>query len=370
LTLSFEDGGYRDVNDPIANDYSLADITPNTLPSVRNIVSDVMLDIPYYLTSGYHDKMVAAVVLEANRIYQLWCSNNPTFERQGRVHLLSHSLGSVMAVDILSSQPTRVEFDKGVASMSLEELPRTHFAFNVHNLYLAGSPAGFFLLLKRVGLKPRRGMQKPGAEEEVQEGEDLPGVMGDHGEYGCLPVSNLYNIVNPYDPVAYCLNAAIDANYAAALKQAWVPSATRSWLSIPSLRGGLFSGGKSVANARNGSSTQLAKPAPQGLLSVVTTRLPSNVELETHNFTREEIAERKAYLLNDNGQIDYFLKYGGGPLEIQYLTMLGAHSSYWLSQDFIRLVVTEIGRPDGRNGCLGDMRAAKKKVIVQPQAAA
>lgn len=28
------------------------------------------------------------------------------------------------------------------------------------------------------------------------------------------------------------------------------------------------------------------------------------------------------YLLNDNGQIDYTLHSGGGPLEIQYLNML------------------------------------------------
>jgi hypothetical protein len=92
-------------------------------------------------------------------------------------------------------------------------------------------------------------------------------------------------------------------------------------------------------------------------------RLPSNVELETHDFTREEIAERKAYLLNDNGQIDFFLKYGGGPLEIQYLTMLGAHSSYWLSKDFIRLVVVETGRRMGRAGTLPGMRSVKKKMI-------
>ena len=43
-------------------------------------------------------------------------------------------------------------------------------------------------------------------------------------------------------------------------------------------------------------------------------------------------------LLNDNGQIDYFLRYGGGAFEIQYITMLGAHSSYWLLKDFVRMM--------------------------------
>jgi hypothetical protein len=85
--------------------------------------------------------------------------------------------------------------------------------------------------------------------------------------------------------------------------------------------------------------------------------------METHDFSREEIAERKAFLLNDNGQIDFFLRWGGGPLEIQYLTMLGAHSSYWISRDFVRLLVVEIGRPVGREGTIEAMRAVKKKKL-------
>jgi len=47
-------------------------------------------------------------------------------------------------------------------------------------------------------------------------------------------------------------------------------------------------------------------------------------------------------------------------LEIQYLNMLGAHSSYWTLRDFVRLVVLEVGRVGGREGCLAGMRAVKK----------
>ena len=83
--------------------------------------------------------------------------------------------------------------------------------------------------------------------------------------------------------------------------------------------------------------------------------------METHDFTREEIAEKRMYLLNDNGQIDFFLRYGGGAFEIQYLTMLSAHSSYWLLKDFVRMVVTETGRERGRDGTFLGMRAVKRK---------
>ena len=89
-------------------------------------------------------------------------------------------------------------------------------------------------------------------------------------------------------------------------------------------------------------------------------KLPSQLEMEVHDFTREDIAEKKFFLLNDNGQIDYFLSSGGGPLEIQYLNMLSAHSSYWTSPDFIRMLVTEVGRRPGRKHCLPNMKAVKR----------
>jgi hypothetical protein len=90
-------------------------------------------------------------------------------------------------------------------------------------------------------------------------------------------------------------------------------------------------------------------------------KLPSTIELETHDFTREEIAETRMSLLNDNMQIDFFLSGGGGPLNIQYLNMLSAHSSYWILPDFVRFVVVEIGRAPGRDRTLVPLRAEKKK---------
>ncbi|PSN73278.1 hypothetical protein BS50DRAFT_568857 [Corynespora cassiicola Philippines] len=341
LRISLEDdaSGEAEVEDPSVNKYTLKDITPETLPSVRGIVSDVMLDIPYYLSTEHNPKMVSACIQEANRIYRLWCANNPGFSEWGRVHLVAHSLGSVMSVDILSQQPSVVNPQFGDPSFPKEEIPKDHFIFNTSSLFVCGSPVGFFLLLKKAGLLPRRDKEKPGADSY-----ETPGVAGEQGTYGCIAVDNIYNIVNPYDPVAYRLNAAVDVTYAEMLRPAIIPSATTSWLSI------------SNPFRRGDAAHTLHKPA--------TVRLPSNVELETHNFTREEIAEKRAYLLNDNGQIDYFLKYGGGALEIQYLTMLGAHSSYWISRDFVRMIVVEVGRGLGKEGTVLAMRAQKKKPSV------
>lgn len=335
------DGGEEsnEDEDDSANEYHLKDITPETLPAVRGIISDVMLDIPYYLSPTHHAQMVSACINEANRIYRLWCLHNPGFTEYGRVHLIAHSLGSVMAIDILSQQPSQVPLELGEPSYPEQDLPRDHFIFNTKSLFVCGSPVGFFLLLKKASLLPRRDKEKPGADSYA-----TPGVAGEQGTYGCIAIDNIYNILNPYDPVAYRLNAAVDVVYSEMLRPAVIPSATSSWLA--------FSNPFRKADA-----------SPGGLHSrPPTIRLPSNVELETHNFTREEIAEKRAYLLNDNGQIDYFLKYGGGALEIQYLTMLGAHSSYWVSRDFVRMIVVEVGREVGKEGTVLAMRAQKKPI--------
>jgi hypothetical protein len=254
-----------------------------------------------------------------------------------------------MALEILSRQPTIVP----KIDLSRIEVETGFFEFDTTNLFLAGSPAGFFLLLERGALIPRHGKMKPGADSSDTVAE---GVVGEAGTFGCLAVENIYNVLAKEDPIAYLLNGAIDPNYAASLKTAY----------IPGLVGSLW---KSVGDAVRTVVPGMA-PAPHLLASEperpTTLRLPSQMELDVHDFTREEIAERKAFLLNDNGQIDWYLRSGGGPLEIQYLNMLSAHSSYWTNSDFIRMLCIEIGRRPGRKHTLPAMRAVKatKRLLV------
>ncbi|KAK2612861.1 hypothetical protein QQS21_001141 [Conoideocrella luteorostrata] len=342
--LSFEDdnpvNGKVD-EEPRQESFGLKDIEPNTIPAIRSMISDVMLDIPFYM-SHHKNKMISALVSEANRIYRLWCQNNPGFSERGKVHLIAHSLGSVMAVDILSRQPTVVPR----LDPNRVELESQFFEFDTTNLFLLGSPAGFFLLLERGALTPRRGRRKPGSDPRDVVDQN---IVSDAGRFGCLAVDNIYNVLAKEDPIAYLLNGAVDPAYAAALKQAFVPSTSAS----------LF---KSMADAVRQIVPGLS-PSPDALAvdserpSAV--RLPSQLELEVHDFTREEIAEKRAFLLNDNGQIDWFLKSGSGPLEIQYLNMLSAHTSYWVNHDFIRMLCIEIGRQPGRSHSIPALRAVK-----------
>ncbi|KAL4738436.1 DDHD domain-containing protein [Aspergillus similis] len=336
-TLSLDDPNLEAqvTDDPAANHFTLKDITPETIPAVRSLISDVILDIPYYL-SHHKPKMIQAVVKEANRVFRLWCKNNPGFQQNGRVHLVAHSLGSAMAVDILSHQPTKIpDFD-----FSSTPVHPDIFEFDTKNLFICGSPVGLFLFINKANLSPRKGRDKPGSE-----GDDrLRGVAGEADTYGCLAVDNLYNIMHTTDPIAYRVNAAVDSDLANSLKTATIPVSTSSfWRSF----GGAFRWSSSTASV----------PERPSLIA----KLPSNVEMETHDFTREEIAEKRMLLLNDNGQVDYFLTGGGGALNIQYLNMLSAHSSYWTLTDFVRFLVIEIARKQSRDAVLPALRAEKKK---------
>jgi hypothetical protein len=341
--LSFEgEDPVKDGNHDHQPDFSLNDITQLTIPAVRTLISDVMLDIPYYL-SRHKSKMIQAVISEANRVYRLWCKNNPDFHREGRVHIIAHSLGSVMAVEILSKQPTSVP----KVDFHGKKINVKHFDFNTTNLFCAGSPAGFFFYLEKAKLLPRRGQGKPGAEHRDEHDKK---VTSEAGTFGCMAVDNVYNIMHYNDPIAYRLNATVDSQYAASLKNAQVPSATTGFFeSIGNVMRSITPG---VSSSADHSVGEVPKPG-----SVA--RLPSQLELEVHDFTREEIAEKKFCLLNDNGQVDWCLSSGGGPLEIQYINMLGAHSSYWTSPDFVRMIVTEVGRKPGRSCTLPNMRATK-----------
>lgn len=133
----------------------------SAITNFRNVIS-VMFDIPFYMSHN-KPKMISALVTEANRVYRLWCRNNPRFTSEGRVHLIAHSLGSVMTLDVLSRQPSiPLPLD-----LSKPDPETQFFEFDTTNLFLLGSPAGFFLLLERGSLMPRRGRRKPGSEPSV-----------------------------------------------------------------------------------------------------------------------------------------------------------------------------------------------------------
>ena len=121
---------------------------------------------------------------EANRIYRLYCARNPSFATKGRVSIIAHSLGSALAADILSNQPTHV---KPLTSMSRDErFSETHFVFDTRTLILVGSPLAFFMHLGKGQL-----IARAGRERTKELGRDI--ALDRSGRYGCMAVDSVYN---------------------------------------------------------------------------------------------------------------------------------------------------------------------------------
>lgn len=209
---------------PEGNDnvYTLEDVSNGaSIPLVRNVISKVIVDVPYYL-SRHKSKMIEAVKAELNRVYRLFVRRNPDFERKGgRVSLICHSLGSAIAADILSQQPTVVP--------SLDEQTRDdltsneHLLFNVKNLIFVGSPNGFFFHLEGAQMIARRGTART---RDVAEDAAKDVV----GKYGCMAAESIYNCYNTTDPVAFQLSPTVDAQYARTLNPISMPDAVPALL--------------------------------------------------------------------------------------------------------------------------------------------
>ncbi|KAH0064227.1 DDHD-domain-containing protein, partial [Aureobasidium melanogenum] len=76
---------------------NLDNISVEGVPAVRNLITDLALDILLYQSPAYKDAIASIVLEECNRIYKLFCERNPSFK--GKVSLVGHSLGSAIMFD-------------------------------------------------------------------------------------------------------------------------------------------------------------------------------------------------------------------------------------------------------------------------------
>ncbi|GAA5868001.1 hypothetical protein JCM3774_001562 [Rhodotorula dairenensis] len=368
----------------LANRFSLADIeVPNSIPFLRQVVSGLVLDVPFYLSPSHKTKMLKSVVRECNRIYNLFSRRNPDFEAKGgKVSIIAHSLGSVMAADILSSQPTFVKQPELSARTpgprpTPERAPLAQpggakeeeltFAFDTRVLILVGSPLAFFLHLGKGQLIARKGR-----ERTKNVGRDI--ALDRAGRYGCLACDTVYNVYAEADPVAFALNAAVDARYSKLIKPVPIPSTNQTLLQnlsdayhrvsrifdMSSLWGG--GGGGTTSSTEEAKPTgeqakeQASKQADEQQAAATTSpkrtsatrplggmkRMPSErprFGRGTSHHEWVERAEKRMKALNPSGCIDYFLPSDGIN---QYLDALTAHQDYWADRRFSTFVLTQL----------------------------
>ncbi|CAM4651779.1 unnamed protein product [Leuciscus chuanchicus] len=206
-------------------------ITPDKVRGLRDLLNSSAMDIMYYTSPLYRDEITKGLTQELNRLYSLFCSRNPEFERKGgKVSIISHSLGCVITFDIMTGwDPVRFCLQEHHDQLQGEELHWTSYEerllleevqltrqrlrevqdqlqglkasksapfptlkFKVENFFCMGSPLAVFLALRGI----------------------RPGNTGDQDHI--MPKSicqRLFNIFHPTDPVAYRLEPLVLKHY-------------------------------------------------------------------------------------------------------------------------------------------------------------
>ena len=181
---------------------SFDDLNAEGVKSLRNILGDVVLDVLLYYEPVYFEQIKKVVTEELNRVYTLYKERNPNFN--GKIHILGHSLGSVIAFDILSSHGNKIPDRPN---------PSTDLLFDVNHFYCLGSPIGIFKLLNRKNIKPRSMLPKDFNCNAIY-------------PYVSPKCSNIYNIFHPCDPVSCRIEPLIHPSFSN-LKPQLIPFALK-----------------------------------------------------------------------------------------------------------------------------------------------
>lgn len=209
---------------------SLHDITIEGVPGIRNLITDLALDILLY-QSAYREHIAGIVQRECNRIYKLFLRRNPNFS--GKVSLIGHSLGSAILFDILcrqkgpskSSGPTRnMRQARRVSSVTGPGPTRDlSLDFEVESFFCLGSPLGLYQMLKGRKIAARESIHGLPIESSLDGGAaDDPFVGGtstdpptaSDSDLLTITISSpkcrqLFNIFHPADAIAYRLEPLI-----------------------------------------------------------------------------------------------------------------------------------------------------------------
>lgn len=209
---------------------SLNDITVEGVPGIRNLITDLALDILLY-QSAYREHIAGIVQRECNRIYELFLQRNPDFN--GKISLIGHSLGSAILFDILCRQKASNRSSslvrsrrnsRRVGSITSQGQPRElGLNFEVENFFCLGSPLGLYQMLKGRkiaaretlhGLPRESSLDSGPADDPFLSGSSIDPPTANDSDLLTITVSSpkcqqLFNIFHPADAIAYRIEPLI-----------------------------------------------------------------------------------------------------------------------------------------------------------------
>jgi len=258
--------------------------------------------------------------------------------------LCGHSLGSIIAFDVLSPPEGQSRWSSkgllGIGSSTDVESLRIEFSA----LIALGSPIGYFMAMRGAKLGPSFTL-RPRCER-------------------------LYNVFAKHDPVAYRLEPLLadDEDDVAAPAPAAAPS--DSSLTPEAVRARLSEYGMVGDDTSGAAAPRRRRPIDAEPQTVPTPRQAGVITATGKNLTRAFSATGKAlsfsakflvggggsgsddlgndtldeppFNLNDGGRVDWQLQAAELELQNAYLVALNAHGCYWSSEDVAAFIVNEV----------------------------
>lgn len=246
---------------------NLEDITVEGVPAVRNLLTDLALDILLYQSPAYKGHISRIVVKELNRIYRLFKERNPSFD--GKISLVGHSLGSAIMFDILCRQND----PRSKSSQSIKGRRATEDSlkldFHVEDFYALGSPIGLFQMLKgrTIAARPSTYIAP---ETPASPLDDPFSAASERDRINDFVISSplcrqLFNIFHPTDPISYRLEPLISPAMST-LKAQPLPYTKRGLFGAPTAQG-LTNIGASLGQGVTNFWTSVSTGIASGLLN-------------------------------------------------------------------------------------------------------
>ncbi len=342
----------------------LISTTLTGVPKLRAIANDVIFDVLVYNTPEFCHEVLDCVTRKICNLYESFQVVHPTFIIcGGRFSIVGHSLGSVIAWDLLSilsdnlnggkdihpqgkgtkDDPLIVGFELpthndskyeayltqtesnlkknqvGTWGPTLNKKMRETIPFIPSFTFFLGSPIGLFLTLR--GARPMFN-ELLKADTSSTEDEDEFYKSSPFR----LPSSSIYNIFSPNDPVAYRIEPLL------------LPSDfPNTNVPAPCF---LAPGGKGVRlHVKAKELSDNIVKSVTGMLNFTLEKIPDMIGPSTSNDSKSSSKGKtkgqkwKFALGGNSDKVDYSLQ--PGVVENEYLAAIGAHNSYMKNSDLI-----------------------------------
>jgi hypothetical protein len=187
---------------------SLDDISLEGIPAIRNIVTDLGLDVLFYQSPIYKPFVSKIILEECNRSYALFKQRNPSFK--GKVSLLGHSLGSAVLFDILCIQRSDSVWPSSIRKFD----DNMQLDFDVEDFYSFGSPIGLYQMLKGriIASRPKKSNFRPAVTPFGPTVDPFSQATAFLDVTTSSPkCEQIFNIFHPTDPIAYRIEPLISS---------------------------------------------------------------------------------------------------------------------------------------------------------------